>query len=92
MACFYEMSEIGLPFEEITTTTAGGVQQHFYTLRVCKACRADWMRAIADWFVKSPPVKGDGLRCESAVYIRDLGVSREATPEEVERMVKRTTN
>lgn len=22
----------------------------FYTLRVCKRCRADWMAAIADWF------------------------------------------
>ena len=41
MACFYAMDELKVPF------TKGDRE---FTLRVCKPCRADWLRAIEDWF------------------------------------------
>jgi len=55
----------------------------FFTLLVCKDCRADWMSAIANWFGQVPkPREGTG----TGVFIRDNGTNREATEEEVERM------
>ena len=45
MACFYEMRETGLPFE---LQTVG--DRTFYTLRVCKTCRAEWMDFLKLWF------------------------------------------
>lgn len=71
MACFFDMSWMGIPFEAVgihgaVTKRTGrtgiggfafadpGTDTHthtFYTLRVCKGCRADWMYAIKDsWF------------------------------------------
>lgn len=78
MRCFYDMSELGLPFE--LCENAG----LFYALRVCKACRADWMRAIKNWFTERPP-----LDTNTGVYIRDLGNAREATEDEVKAMGQR---
>jgi len=61
----------------------GQILNRFYTLRVCKDCRADWMSAIARWFGEAPkPREGTG----TGVFIRDNGTNREATEEEVERM------
>lgn len=28
------------------------ISRPFYSLRVCKDCRADWLQAIKDWFFK----------------------------------------
>lgn len=58
---------------------------HYFTLRVCKECRADWMRALKTWFYldNRPPPTGTG------VYVRDKGVSREATEAEVREMRRR---
>lgn len=51
MACFYQMDELGLPFGEKTMLWEDSkYKQHFYTLRVCKGCRAEWMGAIVAWF------------------------------------------
>jgi hypothetical protein len=61
MSCFYQMHELNLPFLE---TPEGD-----YTLRVCKNCRGDWMKAIKDWF-HAPIIEnenGDGI------YIRKYG-------------------
>jgi hypothetical protein len=75
MACFYEMLELGLPFE----LREQGAHT-FYTLRVCKDCRADWMRAIQAWFKDAPSRDDeDGLE-EGAVYVRDFGATRKMTP------------
>lgn len=57
MACFYEMMELGLPFEkdklfETSDPREDGV--NFYTLRVCKDCRSQWMKAIKNWFENIP--------------------------------------
>ena len=43
MACFYEMRELGINFSERK------VDSHkFYTLRVCKRCRKEWIAAISN--------------------------------------------
>lgn len=64
MACFYEMNELGLPFEKKSLNTseveptgadveeAEQSTRTFYTLRVCKDCRATWMESIQAWFRK----------------------------------------
>jgi hypothetical protein len=61
----------------------------FYTLRVCKRCRGEWMRAIADWFAAPPAGEDhDGEepieRTGTGVFRRTLGAIRELTPDEVE--------
>ena len=73
MSCFYEMGELGLPFKiEVNGS-------EFYTLQVCKECRADWLHQIKHWFEcipdREPP-------CGSGIFIRDFGSIREITEEE----------
>lgn len=55
MACLYAMNEMGLPFEmvSIVNDVAGG-NSNFFTLRVCKKCRTDWMEYIKKWFDEKP--------------------------------------
>lgn len=83
MACFYDMSELGIPLEEDAlfaadletlhkatepaavqlpdgrqvNITAGTVTcdgeltpMRLYKMRVCKACRAEWLGAIKRWY------------------------------------------
>ncbi len=45
MACFYEMQELNINFQKQNIDG-----QIFYTLRVCKDCRAKWMESIQHWF------------------------------------------
>lgn len=53
---------------------------HFYRLRVCKDCRADWLHAIGDWFRNiSVDLDPDG----PVAYIRDMGTNRPMTDEEI---------
>ena len=66
MACFYQMSELGLPFEEDT--------EGRYTLRVCKSCRADWMTAIKAWFENKPLTEEDAGAGQT--YVQELGANR----------------
>ena len=80
MACFYEMNELAVPFSQVAIElSCGRGDQHFYTLRVCKACRASWMSAIEDWFGRSESRAPTG----TGVYLRKNGETYEATPEEV---------
>lgn len=51
----------------------------FYTLRVCKSCRASWLEAITAWF------KSGGLARPSpgtGIFVRRHGVNVELTEEE----------
>lgn len=75
MACFYEMNELGLPFirEEIEKDKV-----RFYTLRVCKDCRADWLGAIKKWFHEIVP-RGT---CGSGIFIRENGANVEISETE----------
>lgn len=96
MACFYEMNELGLPFivenKEIVKSicvlrdkvSPEIVYQKFYTLRVCKSCRASWMRAIQAWFNDQSPKPES---CNSGIYIRKFGDIIEITKEEWDRQV-----
>ena len=63
-----------------------GETRHYdsYTLRVCKSCRADWMRAIEKWFTnpERPVDTGTGI------YIRDRGATRPVTPGEIDYLKK----
>jgi hypothetical protein len=54
----------------------------FYTLRVCKDCRADWMQAIKDWFNYMPDYK-ERPSTGTGVFIRELGICKELTEEEI---------
>ena len=78
MACFYEMTELKIPLKE---ETIKGTEEshHFYTMRVCKDCRADWMAAIKNWFSTS---KQEKESCGSGIFVRKLGATSEITKEE----------
>jgi hypothetical protein len=73
--------ETKLPTLGVTVPEWGepqGDQRHhqFFTLRVCKRCRADWMDAIESWF-KTPVC--DDESCGTGIYVRDRGAIREIT-------------
>lgn len=70
MACLYEMSEMGLPFHLLDVD-----KRKFYTLLVCKRCRADWMTAIQNWFQDRPDPEEEGIEA-GAIYERHLGTNR----------------
>lgn len=80
MACFYEMDELKLPFKhEILQTHIQDDGEQFYTLRVCKKCRGDWMQAQINWFRN---VEAENSSCGSGIFIRELGAIKEITEEE----------
>lgn len=61
----------------------------FFTLKVCKDCRAEWMAAIEKWFNSFVPKESPG----TGIYIRDKGASIEVTEEEFwEREAVRDAN
>ena len=77
MSCFYQMNELDIPFS--TTDLDDRV---FYTLRVCKDCRAAWMQAIETWFDEVPDRKPPG----SGIFVRRHGTSVEVSEEEWYRL------
>lgn len=63
MECFYDMSELGLPFEG---------DNKIFTLEVCKGCRDDWMQAIRRWFEEPPSDSPEYIRrqfCDNRGFI-----------------------
>jgi hypothetical protein len=55
----------------------------FYTLRVCKRCRADWMSAIRNWFQDAPePEEDEEDEEDGGIYVRRLGSTERITQEE----------
>ena len=72
MACFYDMAELNLPLKIDES-------ENIYTLRVCKKCRADWMKAIEYWFNH---VESNNPSCGSGIYIRKFGDNVEISEEE----------
>lgn len=75
MACFYAMNELGLPFEENEVSKD---HAKFFTLRVCKDCRAAWMGAIKKWFYDKPVKESFG----SGIFVRRNGANVEISEEE----------
>ena len=58
-------------------------KRSFYTLRVCKSCRADWMSAIKGWWdAKTSEPEG----CGSCIFVRRNGTTVEITQEEWEKL------
>lgn len=55
MSCFYNMSELKIPFKSIDINNVAENPvtsiKRYYTLRVCKECRASWLRSIETWFL-----------------------------------------
>lgn len=80
-SCFYDMGELDVPF---LRKTEGSNPRPFFTLRVCKNCRSDWLTAIRQWF-KSIAWKHDTLPCNSGIFVRRNGVDVEITQEEWDR-------
>jgi len=78
MGCFYDMGELDVPFKLDET-------RRLYQLRVCKDCRADWMKAIEYWFHNSFYKKES---CGSGIYIRDFGSNVEITEEEFKKRME----
>lgn len=59
----------------------GDIRPHqFFTLRVCKDCRADWLEAIQVWFRSLKTPEGDG-----DIPIRENGATRMITRDEWNR-------
>jgi hypothetical protein len=57
----------------------------FYTLRVCKECRASWMGAIENWFKQGSQQRGP---TGTGVYLRKNGATYEAAEQEVAELNK----
>lgn len=93
MACMYEMMEMLIPFNQESIREIGIHAYHlddihnFYTLYVCKDCRADWMTSIQEWFNK--PKKN--RLCGSGIFIRDNGTNLEITEEEFKKLYPNKT-
>jgi hypothetical protein len=60
-------------------------QRQFYTLRVCKDCRANWMQAIQGWFDKGREQRES---TGTGVYLRKNGATYEASQDEVNELVR----
>ncbi len=75
MACFYNMNELDVPFKLDETTRT-------YSLRVCKDCRSDWMKAIEYWF-HNGSIKKESFG--SGIYVREFGANVEISDEEWNR-------
>ncbi len=81
MGCGYEMSELGLPFDDEDATDR---HTAMYSLLVCKLCRAAWLDATSAWF-RSNGLDARLLQRESpgtGIFVRILGASVEVTEAE----------
>lgn len=67
-------------YEELDVVSNKAYPYKFFTLRVCKACRASWMAAIQDWFLLAQAA--DKPPIGSGIFVRRNGVSVEITEEE----------
>lgn len=85
-SCLYAMEETGLPFakRDEKLSDSPSVGRSFYTLRVCKACRASWMAAIAAWF-RNPPAP-EAPDPERNIPMRVLGETKMVTRAEYDAM------
>ena len=86
MSCLYAMDELKVPFKKraviVPTTETDCLEKDFFTLRVCKECRSDWMTSIEAWFKSQAKHKG----CGSGIYVRVNGANREVSEDEFEKM------
>ena len=70
----------GVKYPVFTDTPECEERQYgFFTLRVCKDCRASWMEAISSWFNSGEKRESTG----TGVFGRKNGATYEMTEEEV---------
>lgn len=74
--------EAPLQIPEYAANGTAARDQAFYTLRVCKGCRADWMGAIGKWFTATPEVR---TGCGSGIFVRENGANKEVSLEDWEQ-------
>lgn len=77
MECSYNMDELQIPLEK-EVIREGGVNYLFYTIIVCKRCRADWLDFILMWYgikLNKYDAKGSGI------FIRHFGENIEVSEE-----------
>lgn len=75
-------TQYGFSLPEYNETPSGPSRDHqFFTLRVCKGCRADWMQTIERWF-NTPVAPAES--CGSGIFVRENGATKEITLEEWE--------
>tara|TARA_Y100000034_G_scaffold120665_1_gene163863 strand:+ start:2244 stop:2543 length:300 start_codon:yes stop_codon:yes gene_type:complete len=72
------MNELDVPFVEKVSEEG---DRPFYTLKVCKDCRAEWMGMIEQWFKNVVPKKSPG----TGIYLRIRGASVEVTEDELHK-------
>lgn len=73
-----KMIDVDIPV--FTDTPEAEERQHnFFTLRVCKGCRAEWMGAIEKWFTEI----GKKNQTGTGVFCRKNGANVELTEEEI---------
>lgn len=93
--CCAKVGEKTLPMLRATlpvwAAPSGEAEHHqFFTLRVCKRCRGEWLEAIRNWFLAVPqgadhdaddydPVAST---VGSGIFVRENGAIREVTIEE----------
>lgn len=75
MACFYAMDELNVPFLQQQVG-----DRNFFTLRVCKDCRASWLKTIEIWFNTPVPTK-----TTEGIPVRINGAVEFLSPEEYEK-------
>ena len=54
----------------------------YFCIRVCKECRADWMKAVKDWYFEAHTKQAS---CGSGIFVRRNGVNVEITEDEWNR-------
>lgn len=72
-----------LRLPEYADNGAEARDQAFFTLRVCKGCRADWMGAIKEWFTATPEVR---TGCGSGIFVRENGAVKEVSQKEWDQL------
>lgn len=73
----------GHAFPKYSAEPSGkAMDRAFYTLRVCKGCRSDWMQAVRSWFLTPVPKQES---CGSGIFIRECGKLVEITEAEWKR-------
>lgn len=68
----------GIKFPVFAEPKGSASNRQFFTLRVCKDCRASWMNAIQAWFTE--PQKKESVG--SGIFVRENGATVEISEEE----------
>jgi hypothetical protein len=77
--CLYNLSELDIPWKDREPSRNDG-----YRVRICKECRASFLRTLETWWKSVEPRESTG----TGVFVRGHGANRELTQEEVDEMRK----